>query len=307
MDIDIDLLYRFENGLNPQRIEQSSIPASILGYGEISTIFKIEGVNRTAFKRMPLFSNQQSAEAYILLYKEYSHRLNEAGLSLPDHDAAIINIPRRPVVVYIAQERLPSDRFGHKLIQTGDHELCMRLIEQLALEVSKVWRYNALSAPDVALALDGQISNWVHLDEKGAHMMVYIDTSTPFLRKDGIEQLDPGPLLKSAPFFLRWILRWLFLDDVMNRYYDPRQVFIDIAANLYKEQRKDLIHEAIDVFNHHLADGEKPLTVADIEKYYREDKLIWTLFLTFRRMDCWLTTKLLRKRYEFILPGKIVR
>jgi hypothetical protein len=93
----------------------------------------------------------------------------------------------------------------------------------------------------------------------------------------------------------------------MNRYYDPRQVFIDIAANLYKEQRKDLIHEAIDVFNHHLTDREKPLTVADIEKYYREDKLIWTLFLTFRRMDCWLTTKLLRKRYEFILPGKIVR
>jgi len=29
--------------------------------------------------------------------------------------------------------------------------------------------------------------------------------------------------------------------------------------------------------------------------------------LTFRRMDCWLTTKLLRRRYEFILPGKIRR
>lgn len=307
MKIDTDLLYRFENGLNPQRIEQSRIPASILGYGEISTIFRIEGDNRTAFKRMPLFSNQQSAEDYVLLYREYNHRLSEAGLSLPDHDAVIINIPRRPVVVFIAQERLPSDRFGHKLIQTGNHGLCMRLIEQVALEVSKVWRYNALSAPIAALALDGQISNWVYLDGEGAHTMVYIDTSTPFLRKDGIEQLDPEPLLKSAPFFLRWILRWLFLDDVMNRYYDPRQVFIDIAANLYKEQRKDLIHEAIDVFNHHLTDREKPLTVADIEKYYREDKLIWTLFLTFRRMDCWLTTKLLRKRYEFILPGKIVR
>jgi secernin len=135
MKIDTDLLYRFENGLNPQRIERSRIPASILGYGEISTIFRIEGDNRTAFKRMPLFSNQQSAEDYVLLYREYTHRLSEAGLSLPDHDAVIINIPRRPVVVFIAQERLPSDRFGHKRIQTGNHELCMRLIEQLALEV----------------------------------------------------------------------------------------------------------------------------------------------------------------------------
>ena len=307
MKIDTDLLYRFESGLNPQQIEQSGVPAVILGYGEISTIFSIEGDNRVAFKRMPLFSNRQSAEDYILLYREYSHLLQQAGLCLPNHDAVIINIPQRPVVVYIAQEQLPSDRFGHKLIQTKDHAFCIRLLEQVAMEVSKVWRYNAVSAPGVTLALDGQISNWVYQDKEGDSSMAYIDTSTPFLRKEGVEQMDPEPLLKSAPFFLRWVLRWFFLDDVMNRYYDPRQVFIDIAANLCKEQRKDLIPEAIGIFNKYLTDQEKPITVSEIEKYYREDKLIWTLFLAFRRMDCWLTTKLLRKRYEFILPGKIVR
>ena len=307
MKIDIDLLYRFESGLNPQRLEQSGVPAAILGYGEISTIFWIEGDNRFAFKRMPLFSNRQSAEDYILLYREYSHLLQQAGLSLPDHDAVIIKIPQRPVVVYIAQEQLPPDRFGHKLIQTKDHAFCIRLLEQVAMEVSKVWRYNAVSAPGVTLALDGQISNWVYRDREGDPTMAYIDTSTPFLRKEGVEQMDPEPLLKSAPVFLRWVLRWLFLDDVMNRYYDPRQVFIDIAANLYKEQRRDLIPEAIAIFNTHLTEPEKPITVSEIEKYYREDKLIWTLFLAFRRMDCWLTTKLLRKRYEFILPGSIKR
>lgn len=307
MKIDTDLLYRFERGLNPQRIERSGVPAVILGYGEISTIFSIEDDKQLAYKRMPLFSNRQSAEDYILLYREYSHLLQQAGLNLPDHDAAIVSIPRRPVVVYIAQERLPSDRFGHKLIQTRDHAFCARLLEQVALEVSKVWRYNALSAPDTALALDGQISNWVNLERQGLSSMVYIDTSTPFLRKKGIEQLDPEPLLKSAPFFLRWILRRLFLDEVMNRYYDPRKVFMDIAANLIKERRKNLVQAASNIFNRHLAPGEKPLTVADIEKYYREDKLIWTLFLAFRRVDCWLTTQLHRKRYEFILPGRIRR
>lgn len=307
MKIDTGLLYRFERGLNPQQIGKSEVPAAILGYGEISTIFSIEGDNQRAFKRMPLFSNRQSAEDYILLYREYSHLLQQAGLSLPDHDAAIVSIPQRPVVVYIAQERLPSDRFGHKLIQTRDHVFCTRLLEQVALEVSKVWRYNASSSPNMALALDGQISNWVNLEGERISSMVYIDTSTPFLRKKGVEQLDPEPLLKSAPFFLRWILRWLFLDDVMNRYYDARQVFMDIAANLYKEQRKNLVQDAMDIFNRHLPHGEKPLTLADIEKYYREDKRIWTLFLAFRRMDCWLTTQLLRKRYEFILPGKIRR
>ena len=307
MKIDTDLLYRFEKGLNPQRIEQSRIPASILGYGEISTIFRIEGGHHVAFKRMPLFSDRQSAEDYILLYREYSHLLQRAGLRLPDHDAVVIKLPQRPVVVYIAQERLPSGRFGNRLLRTEDHGFCTGLLEQVALEVSKVWRFNALSTPGVTLALDGQISNWVYLQREGSSSMVYIDTSTPFFRKKGIEQLNPEPLLKSAPFFLRWVLRLLFLDDVMNRYYNPRQVFVDIVANLYKEQRRDLIPGAMDIFNGHLTDREKPLTAADIEKYYREDKQIWALFLAFRRMDCWLTTKLLRKRYEFILPGKIVR
>jgi uncharacterized protein DUF6206 len=307
MQMDMDLLDRFERGLNPQQIEQSEHPATVLGYGEISTIFSIQGDPGTAYKRMPLFTDRHSAEAYVRLYREYSRHLQEAGLSLPDHDAAIISIPRRPVVIYIAQEQLPSRWFGHQRIQTGDHGQCLQLIEHVAREVSKVWSYNSVSAPGVVLALDGQISNWVRVEKEDAHALVYIDTSTPFLRKEGIEQLDPEPLLKSAPFFLRWLLRWLFLDDVMNRYYDPRQVFMDIAANLYKEQRKDLIPDAIHIFNTHLMDEHKPLTAMEIEKYYQEDKRIWTLFLALRRLDCWLTTKLLRKRYEFLLPGKIDR
>jgi hypothetical protein len=38
-----------------------------------------------------------------------------------------------------------------------------------------------------------------------------------------------------------WIIRLLFLKDVMSRYYDPRQVTIDLIANFYREQRADLV------------------------------------------------------------------
>ena len=307
MQVDTRVLELFEQGLNPQHIEKSEIPAVVLGYGEISTIFKIKGNEHVALKRMPLFSDRQSAENYIRLYHEYCQRLTEAGLNLPDGDAVVVAIPKRPVVVYIVQERLPSERFGDQLIQSPDSGQCLKLIEKTALEISKVWHYNANHAPAVAIAIDGQISNWIYMEGTMDDTMVYIDTSTPFLKKEGVEQMDPEPLLKSAPFFLRWILRWLFLDNVMNRYYDPRQVYIDIAANLYKEQRQDLIAPAIDVLNRYLTDGQNPLTSREIEKYYREDKLIWTLFLAFRRVDCWLTSRILHGRYEFILPGKIMR
>jgi hypothetical protein len=307
MKIDQDLLQRFERGLNPQRIEQSGIPARLLGYGEISAIFGIQGEDRVAFKRMPLFSDRDAAEKYVALYGEYCRLLVAVGLNLPDTGTAVIHVPGRPVVMYIAQERLPADRFGHQLLRVLDDKSCFQLVEQVAVEIAKVWRYNDASAPDVELALDGQISNWVRRGDGQGGELVYVDTSTPFLRLEGIEQLDPEPLLKSAPAFLRWVLNWLFVDDVMNRYYDHRQVLIDIAANFYKEQRPELIPGTVDIFNNLLLEGQAALTVKDVEKYYREDKMIWRLFLAFRRVDRFLTTALLRRRYEFILPGKIER
>jgi hypothetical protein len=145
------------------------------------------------------------------------------------------------------------------------------------------------------------------LEEGTNFQLYYIDTSTPLYRKDGQEQLDPELFLQSAPSFLRWIIRLLFLKDVMNRYYKPRQVYIDLAANLYKEQRPDLVTLTLDIINRHLSNDLEPLTAREVEKYYKEDKLIWTLFLAFRRLDRWLKTKVFRKRYEFILPGKIRR
>ena len=56
-----------------------------------------------------------------------------------------------------------------------------------------------------------------------------------------------------------------------------------------------------------LPHDEAPLTKTEVDKYYREDKLIWVVFLGLRRLDRFFSTRLLWKRYEFILPGKIKR
>jgi hypothetical protein len=93
----------------------------------------------------------------------------------------------------------------------------------------------------------------------------------------------------------------------MNRYYIPKLVYTDLAANLYKEQRPDLVAEVVDLINRVLPESEPPLTVSEVDRYYKEDKLIWSVFLRFRKIDRWLQTGLLRNRYEFILPGNITR
>ena len=306
MNIDEELLHRFEEGLNPQNIEDSPIPATILGFGEISAIFQIDDNREVAFKRMPLFSACSSAEKYARRFEEYCLLLTEAGLELPEHQTVVIQVPDRPVVCYIAQQRFPSKRFGHSLIHHLPSKEILSLIEKVVLKISKVFIFNRSGMPSIEIALDGQISNWV--EPGGADgPLIYIDTSTPLYRKGGVEQLDPELFLKSAPAPLRWIIRLFFLEGVMNRYYNQRQVYIDLAANLYKEQRPDLVPIAVKIINRHLFENLQPVTPRDVKGYYREDKLIWTLFLSFRNSDRWVKTKLLRKRYEFLLPGKIRR
>ena len=307
MLVDENLLHEFESGLDPQDLKNSPIPATIIGYGEISAIFQIADNSETAFKRLPLFSDCPSARRYTQHHDEYCHLLTKAGLNLPEHETVIIEPIDRPVVVYIAQKLIPSRRFGHRLIHESDRDNIYLLLETIVAEISKIWRYNRIHQPAVRLALDGQLSNWAWFDDQPRPAIYYIDTSTPLFCIDGIERLDPELFLKSAPAFLRWILRWLFLKDVIDRYYDQRQVYTDLAANLYKEQRPDLIQVAITIINRQLGTDQKPLTVDEVDKYYREDKLIWSFYLSFRRIDRWLTTQIFRRRYEYILLGKIKR
>ena len=307
LPIDLEFLERFETGLNPQHPETSPIPARILGYGEISSIFSIEGMAEVAFKRMPIFSTIPEAEAYADIFHTYSRHLVAAGLNLPGQATAVVPSAGDVVVLYIAQRQLPDRQFGHRLIHRDDREETLALIRAIVAMIDDVWAFNSARKPQLELALDGQLSNWARTSEGSPGRVFYIDTSTPLFRIDGREQLDPEKLLKSAPGALRWILRRFFLDDVMNRYYSHRDVVIDLIANLYKEQRPDLIAPVTAMINQCSAVLDRPIKPEAVDRYYRSDRVIWSLFLAFRRMDRWLSRNLFRRRYEFILPGPIKR
>ena len=69
MRIDHQLITAFEKGLDPQNLPGSVLPAIVLGYGEISTIFQIGDDEGIAYKRMPLFDSCSAAEAYLDQYR----------------------------------------------------------------------------------------------------------------------------------------------------------------------------------------------------------------------------------------------
>jgi hypothetical protein len=321
LSIDKKLLAAFEEGLDPRHPDRSTIPAEVLGYGEMSTVFAVgkEGHRDLAYKRMPIFLTRQEVARYETIYNEYNEILKDRiGIEVPAYDAAVIETNKGRLVMFDVQKRLLADSIGNRAIHTVSPDQVTLLVRLVLRELKKVWVFNARKT-GLEIGIDGQISNWsiVGFDPKDPKVteksrLIYFDTSTPFIKKKGTEQLDPELFLRAAPSFLVWLIRWLFLADVMTRYYSFHLVAIDLVANFYKEQRPELIPGLVSVVNEFFATEAKELAVEPISEnevasYYKEDAWIWRLWLAFRRIDRFLKTRILMRPYPFILPGKIKR
>lgn len=321
MKIDTELLRRFEEGLDPRKPEDSPIPARVLGYGEISTVFEIlhEEQSDIAFKRMPLFDNMEDVESYREVYDRYHERLNQIGIVTPDYGSVTIETSKERIVLYLYQTKLPSESIGSSLIhrssESGVHNLVLAVLRQL----SKVWEFNKKGHPGVEVAIDGQISNWAVKnytpnlgDPDAGEELLYLDTSTPLFRENGVEQLDVELFLKPTPPIVRWYLKKYYLQDIVDRYYDFRKVIIDLVANFLKEQKSDLVPGLVELVNTFFsteAAGHdmSPITLKEIEEYYEDDASTWKLYLRVRKAHRFVKTKILRGYYAFILPDEIER
>ncbi|PKN71269.1 MAG: hypothetical protein CVU54_02270 [Deltaproteobacteria bacterium HGW-Deltaproteobacteria-12] len=317
--IDAGLLERFEAGLDPLNPQLSKISAKIIGYGEMSTIFVIShpGQENIAYKRMPIFRSPGEMETYELLFEEYNTGLRNIGINIPESASARVIPAKGNSIIYNAQERLPAASIGNALIQRLDENSLHLLFLCVLRELAKVFSCNR-ARPSLTFGIDGQISNWAMKDYgEGKPVtenteLFYIDTGTPLIRKDGMEQLNPELFLRSTPSFLVWLIRLLFLEEVMTRYYDFRRVTIDLIANFYKEQCPHFIPMLIETANGFFAgeeaqSGIAPITEKEIVSYYREDATIWRVYLAFRKIDRYLHLKIFGKPYVYILPEKIKR
>lgn len=302
----LEKLSRFEQELNPQKPEGGFLSARIIGYGEMSTVFRFSdaALGKYAFKRMAIFENTAEVKAYEALYLQYHAELKKRAIDTPDFGCEVIEAANGKPVVYILQALLKSESIANKRLHTEPLAQNLQLYKKILIAIDRVFAANSGERP-IALGFDGQISNWA-FDKK----LLYIDTSTPLTRQGGREQLDAQLFLRICPSYLVWIIELFFLKDVMGRYYDLRAVVLDSVGNLFKEKRGEWVSEYLRVANDFLAERQPslaPISLREVEKYYAEDKRIWRLFLFFRKVERWVRTQILRRRYEIILPEKIER
>jgi hypothetical protein len=320
LSVDEARLDAFERDLDLRDPEHGAAAAKVLGYGEISTVLAIDapGMTQLALKRMPMFLDEGEASRYEALHAEYLHLLDErVGLRVVPGRTVRLGRHRGKIVMYIVQERLAPDRVAQRLIPRLSVAGLAALARSALTEAAKVYAFNARHAPEVEVAVDGQVSNWAlreasdldRLERGDTVPLDYLDTSTPLLRKGGREQLDTELFLRSAPSFLVPLLRAFMVQDVVNRYYDFRRVAIDAVANHYKEQRPDAVPALVDTVNRFFAasfPGIEPISEKAVRDYYRQDALIWRIYLRARKLDRALH-RLSGRDYPYILPAKVRR
>jgi hypothetical protein len=320
MKLDIQLLKQLERYIDTTKPEGGKVPIKILGYGEISLVFEmLTDPENLAYKRIPIFDTEEQVRRHIWAYNEYNRILKEdVGLNLPNYDIAWFYDDDGNIQFYCVQEKIPSESVGNKVIHELPNEDIRNLILLVMREMKKVW-YFSRSNKKIDLGLDGQISNFAVIGYDPNHpkldsdaKLYYLDTSTPMFRINNAEAMQAELFLKSAPSFLRWLLKALFLKETVGRYYDWRKVAIDLIANFFKEQKPELIPGLIKLVNKFFQEEAsefeiEPINFEEVQKYYKSDANMWVIFQNVRKFDRYLKTKVFKKKYAFYLPGKIDR
>ncbi|MHA1380591.1 MAG: DUF6206 family protein [Candidatus Helarchaeota archaeon] len=320
MKINRELIKELEYTIDTIHPEKGKVPIKILGFGEISLVFELlDDEQNIAYKRLPIFDSEKQVRRHVKAYKEYNRILKEdIGINIPDYDTYWLKNPKGIITLYCAQKKVNPASVGNKIIHELSKKDVNKLIELVMRECKKIWQFNK-DNKELDVGFDGQISNFalegydpetptIPDDAK----LLYLDTSTPMYRKNGIEAMEAELFLKSAPFFLKWLLKALFLQEVLDRYYDWRLVTIDLVANFFKEQESKLIPSLIKTINNFFSKEANEfkisnITLKEVSQYYKSDKQIWEIFQFTRRIDRYIKVNLLRKQYDFYLLEKIKR
>ncbi len=268
---------------------------TILGYGEITTVFRLDAQEGAfACKRFPVFRNAGDAETHQRLISEYIAALSERGVRVIESGFVTRPTADGQTVLYLVQPIIEPSRIGpaHFAALTQDE----------ATEAFRLILQTLKGCVSDTLAPDGQLSNWVFLDDG----LAYMDISTPFMRSaDGKERCNWGLLTQSVLSGLLAPARGYFekkAPETVASYYTLRGQAVDFLGNLRKEKLGHLIEPFIPVANEVLA-LDPPIVLEDVKRYYNEDADFYALLVRLLRINRFFYRHILRKTYpNFIAP-----
>ena len=308
-----EVLARFEAQLDPAR-PAAAPRVAIIGYGEVSTVFALGDLPGRVCKRMAGFRDGEAGERYTELVQRYIDFLEAEGVCVVE--TAILPIERRgrAPVVYLVQPGLAAEGLGNHLLRCADDAALGARLDALLARIGRLLRSNRERRDGRSVTVDAQLSNW-HFGaaERSGGSPLLIDIGTPFMRKDGVDEIGVELFLAPVPPGVRaFYRRARAVERYLDAFFDARSLLVDAVANFHKEGRPDRIALALERVNRWLAEdvpdlGGPAIRADDVDRYYRNDAKTLELYLRARRFDRFVRTRLLHQRYDFILPGAIRR
>ena len=304
------VLAELESRLDPAHPQRSGV--RVLAYGEISAtlLLPAAGFDSVVAKRMAGFPDESAAADYRALVDRYLAALAELGVNVVPTVPVVVPRSEGGPVVYLLQPRVDAATLGDTLVHgVGDaelHTMITTVLRQVDAALSR-------TVDGREVAVDAQLSNWSFPAAGVDHDPALIDVGTPFLRDSGGHALDVRVLLAAVPPGIRsWYLWRGTGDSYMDDYFVPRLAAVDMLGNLLKEQAGHRLAVGLAAANQWLGNhpdlrGEAPITAAEVKAYYDADAATLESFLRVRRMDRFVRGRLLRRGYDFILPGRVQR
>jgi uncharacterized protein DUF6206 len=308
------VLQGFEERLDPAHPAAADSGVEIVGYGEVSTAFALAALPGRICKRMAGFLGTDAVERYVEVVRRYLDLLGQCRVAVADTCLVPIVPHAGPPVVYLVQPRLPAQGLGHHLLREADDSTLLACLDHVLGIIGGLLRRNRAASDGRTLTVDAQLSNWwfaVDGARVGAPML--FDVGTPYMRLQGVDEVGVDVFLAPMPPPVRWYCRRSrVVERYLDDYFDARHILLDLVGNFYKEGRPDRIPLGLDRINHWLATdgadlGAQALSAASVERYYRKDAAALEWFLKVRRADRFIRTRLLRRRYDFVLPGPVRR
>ena len=262
----------------------------VLGYGEITLVLGWPSDDPVvAVKRLPPFPDARRLDAYADLLERYIAVLKERGVGVVETEIVSHSGRDHSVRAYLVQPFVPRERHLNVRLGSAAGEHATELLLQVVDNVCR--------CVDREVGFDAQAANWfVEAGRLGC-----FDVSTPMLRgPDGREQLDLALFLAIYPWVARPALARI-APGVMAQYHDRRTVLLDFASNLHKEGLDRHVPALIRLANARLA---SPLSVADVRRYFRQDKLLWALMQRLRLADRAWQRHVRHRPYPFLLPAR---
>jgi hypothetical protein len=308
-----DVLARFEAHLDPAHPDAAP-GVAIIGYGEVSTVFALRELPGRVCKRMAGFRDAEAADHYTETVRRYIDFLEAEGVRVVETAILPIERPGRAPVVYLLQPQLAAEGLGNQVLRCADDATLRARLDAVLLRIGRLLRSNRTRRDGRSVTVDAQLSNWhFGAGERDAGDPVLIDIGTPFMRKDGVDEIGVELFLAAVPPGARALYRRArAVERYLDAFFDARSLLVDAVANFHKEGRPDRIPLALLRVNRWLAEdvpdlGGRPIGAEDVDRYYRNDAKTLELYLRARRFDRFVRTRLLRQRYDFILPGAIRR